>query len=126
MLQKPINKIATRLYKQEGAKIVCMQGASPDGVHTAGLDCLQRPPAHTPSLYCMLYAATGLLHAPSNSIAARMCFPRAASCDLQVHGRGPVICRYAGARVQLNADHVPLQPVQVPLSTTPAPVAQRN
>lgn len=81
--------------------------------------------AHTPFLYCMLYAAIGLLHSLSNRLAARMCLPRAASCDLQVHGRGPVIAGNAGVGVQLNADHAPFQPVQVPLSTAPAPAAQR-
>lgn len=81
-----------RLYTQEHAKKNCMQGTMPDGVHTTCFDCLHggRPPAH-PSLYCMLYAATGLVHASPNNIAARMSLPRAASCDLQGQGVGPVV-----------------------------------
>jgi hypothetical protein len=81
---------------------------------------------HTPSLCCMLYAATGHVHGPSNNMAARMCFPRAASCDLQVQGMAPRCCTQVGVGMRLDADHVPLQPAQVPLSTAVAPAAQRN
>jgi hypothetical protein len=50
-----------------------------------------RPPANTPSSYCMLYAVTGLVHGPSNNTTARMSLPRAANCDLQGQGIAPVI-----------------------------------
>jgi hypothetical protein len=55
------------------------------------------------------------LRALSNNNEARMSLPRAASCDLQEQGTGLDDWRQVGVGLQLDADYVPLQPVQVPL-----------
>jgi hypothetical protein len=51
--------------------------------------CMVAARLHT-LLYCLQDARTGASYAASNGTTARMCLPRAASCDLQEHGNTPV------------------------------------
>jgi hypothetical protein len=56
MSEDPMDTVWMQLYKQERTKNICMQGASPDGVHTACFDCLHggRPPTHPLHIACCM------------------------------------------------------------------------
>jgi hypothetical protein len=93
---------------------VCREAGLAVPVCRGSIACMVAARLHTLSYY-MQDACTGAYNTAPNGIAARMCLPRAASCDLQEHGIDPRHCSYDGVGLQLYADHVPLQPVQVRL-----------
>jgi hypothetical protein len=66
-----------------------MQGSRTHGAHTMwSIACIMAARLYT-LLYCMQDARTGAAPGASNGTKARMCVPRAASCDLQEHGTEP-------------------------------------
>jgi hypothetical protein len=94
---------------------MCMQGSRTHGAHTSWFDCVHggRPSTH-PHILHAACTYRGVLYRVEwhNSAYVSPAGRKLRSARAWYH---PRLCRLDGVGLQLDADHVPLQPVQVRL-----------